>query len=144
MATDVRLDEVDGSYLVLDARVVKHAGSDFMLDAAARRHGGGPFRRALVHDESDGLTINFAGDYPGGVTLVGVSAVYPKAEAGQSRFNVPTLVVHGGISYEAQGVSLDGSAHTVTVGLDDELNKLQAQITALTARVAALEAKVNG
>ena len=30
------------------------------------------FRRALVHDESDGLTINFNNDYPGGVTVGGV------------------------------------------------------------------------
>ena len=37
--TDVRLDEQDGSYIVLDARVVKATGSDFMVDAASRRKG---------------------------------------------------------------------------------------------------------
>ena len=32
MATDVKLDEVDGTFLVLEARVVKAEASDFMLD----------------------------------------------------------------------------------------------------------------
>ena len=71
MAIDVRLDEVDGSFIVLDGRVVKAASSDFMLDAPGHRKAPNPFRRALVHDQSDGLTINFSGDYPGGVTVGG-------------------------------------------------------------------------
>ena len=29
-------------------------------------------RRALVHDTTDGLTVNFNRDYPGGVTIRGV------------------------------------------------------------------------
>ncbi len=29
-------------------------------------------RRALVHDTGDGLTVNFASDYPGGVTIRGI------------------------------------------------------------------------
>ena len=37
MATDIRLDAVDGTFLVLDARVVKAEASDFMLDSKARR-----------------------------------------------------------------------------------------------------------
>ena len=71
MTTDVRLDQVDGTFLELEARVVKAIASDFMLDQPSRRKGGGPHRRALVHDQNDGLTINFNGDYPGGVTVVG-------------------------------------------------------------------------
>jgi hypothetical protein len=69
--TDLLLDDVDGTFLTLTARVVKHAASDFMLDSVDRRRGGAEFRRALVHDETDGLTLNFAGDYPGGVTITG-------------------------------------------------------------------------
>ena len=68
MATDVKLDQADGSFLHLEARVVKAVGSDFMLDAPERRTAANPFRRALVHNQNDGLTVNFAGDYPGGVT----------------------------------------------------------------------------
>jgi hypothetical protein len=71
LTTDVRLDQVDGTFLELEARVVKAIASDFMLDQPSRRKGGGPHRRALVHDQNDGLTINFNGDYPGGVTLAG-------------------------------------------------------------------------
>ena len=58
MATDLRLDDVDGTFVVLDSRVVKALASDFMLDSPQRRKGSG-HRRALVHDQSDGLTINF-------------------------------------------------------------------------------------
>lgn len=72
MATDVRLDEGDGTVLALAARVVKAEATDFVLDAADRRRGPG-LRRALVHDQNDGLTINFNGDYPGGVTINGPS-----------------------------------------------------------------------
>ena len=138
MATDIRLDEGDGTYLVIDARVVKAAASDFMLDSAERRHGGGPLRRALVHDQNDGLTINFGGDYPGGVTLAGVAQVIPQHEQGQW----PTLVVHGDISYETRGIRNDppGPA-TITVSLNEELNKLTSWITELSAKVAALEAR---
>jgi hypothetical protein len=53
--TDVRLDEgSDGSFIVLEGRVVKAAGSDFMLDSSERRIGKKPFRRALVHDQNAG------------------------------------------------------------------------------------------
>src|ERR1700722_14198739 len=69
--TDVPLDDIDGSYLTLDARVVKVVATDLMIDAPERHTGDYQFRRALVHDQSDGLTLNFAGDYPGGVTIAG-------------------------------------------------------------------------
>jgi hypothetical protein len=140
MATDVRLDEGDGTFLVLDARVVKAVGSDFMLDSAERRKGGGPHRRALVHNQNDGLTVNFNGDYPGGVTIAGVAEIIPQREQGQLPVFLPTLVVRGGISYEVQGVKLEGGTTTITVVLDNELSKLQSQISELNAKVAALEA----
>jgi hypothetical protein len=138
MATDVKLDQGDGSFLELDARVVKAISSDFMLDQPSRRKGGGPFRRALVHDQNDGLTVNFNGDYPGGVTLVNVTEIFPQKQ---------TLVVRGGISYEAdvptgavgQG-AIEGETHTITVNLDELLSTYQSEILKLTARVAALEA----
>jgi hypothetical protein len=52
---------------------VRVVSSDLELDHAPRRgteHADRP-RRALVHDAQDGLTINFRGDYPGGVTVHG-------------------------------------------------------------------------
>lgn len=140
MATDVKLDEVDGTFLVLEGRVVKAVTSDFMLDSPARHKGDKPFRRAMVHDENDGLTVNFNGDYPGGVSLVGVAQIIPQR---QGQFGIPfaNLVVRGGISYEAQTVKIEGGSGTVTVFLDDELSKLQRQITELGAKIAALEAQ---
>ncbi len=44
---------------------------DLHLDNASRRSSSSGHRRALVHDFSDGLTINWASDYPGGVTIRG-------------------------------------------------------------------------
>lgn len=76
MPTDVKLDQQGGDWLILEGSVVKATASDLMLDAPGRRRGGAsPHRRALVHDFQDGLTLNFAGDYPGGVTVTGNLAV---------------------------------------------------------------------
>jgi hypothetical protein len=72
MPTDIKLDQGDGNWLVAEGEVLKTTASDFMLDSPHRRlPGGGPHRRALVHDTADGLTINFNGDYRGGVTVMG-------------------------------------------------------------------------
>jgi hypothetical protein len=130
MSTDMRLDQVDGSFLELDARVVKVISSDFMLDQPSRRKGGGPHRRALVHDQNDGLTINFNGDYPGGVTLV----------------DLKTLQVRGDITFGIPGTKIDGGLGTsgtvmVPVSLTKTISELQAEINQLAAKVAALEAQ---
>ncbi|EEW26860.1 hypothetical protein [Rhodobacter ferrooxidans] len=76
MSSDVKLnDGSDASWVTVEANVLNVKGTDVILDSAARRGGhGGPFRRALVHDQSDGLTINFNNDYPGGVTINGLRA----------------------------------------------------------------------
>jgi len=147
MATDVRLDEgSDGSFIVLEGRVVKAAGSDFMLDSPERRIGSKPFRRALVHDQADGLTINFANDYQGGVTLNAVREISPhRVPQGASLHPTPTLVVRGGIEFEVHTslilVGGGGGVEVTTLSLIGELTKLQDQISALQAKVAALEAK---
>lgn len=76
MPTDIKLDQQGGNWLILEGSVLKTTAADLMLDSPARRRGGAsPHRRALVHDFQDGLTINFAGDYPGGVTVTGNLAV---------------------------------------------------------------------
>jgi hypothetical protein len=155
MATDVILDQGDGNVLVLDARVVKAQGSDFILEADDRRKGGGPLRRALVHDQNDGLTVNFGGDYPGGITMTGVAEVTPQ----QGSSLTPTLVVRGDISFEEITFSdfhrtkgpvhagppfkplVEGGFSKVTIILSEELRKMQSQIADLSAKVAALEAK---
>jgi hypothetical protein len=147
MATDVKLDQRDGTFLELHGRIVKSVSSDFMLDSAERRKGGGPFRRALVHDQNDGLTINFAGDYPGGVTLNAVREISPhQIKKGPFQLEDPTpiLVVRGGIEFEVHSTSItiggDHGVKVTTLSLNGELTKLQNQISALQAKVAALEA----
>jgi hypothetical protein len=137
--SDVVLD--DGEQVTVLCNNLNVQGHDLLLDSPARRKPNGPqFRRALVHDQNDGLTVNFGGDYPGGVSVNEVAELRPLRQPGLLPSLVPTLVVRGGISYEAQGVMLDGSDTTITVLLDEVLSKLNAQIADLGARVAALEA----
>ena len=146
MATDVKLDQIDGTFLVLEGRVVKAVTSDFMLDSPVRRKGGGPFRRALVHDQNDGLTVNFNGDYPGGVTVAGVAQIIPLRQQGMSPIQPSTLVVRGDISFEMPGISgvfgLPGSGQGGTVmiptSLNEQITSLQDQISKLSEKVAAL------
>jgi hypothetical protein len=64
--TDIRFD---GDWILLEGAVTKSVTSDFMLDTAGRRTTNTPYRRALVHDFTDGLTLNWDRDYPGGVTI---------------------------------------------------------------------------
>lgn len=72
MATDIKLDQQGGNWVVVEGNVLKITAADFMLDSPVRRSAGGSaHRRALVHNSGDGLTINFANDYRGGVTVVG-------------------------------------------------------------------------
>jgi len=149
MATDVKLDQGDGSFLVLEGRVVKATASDLMLDSPARRKGPNTFRRALVHNQSDGLTVNFANDYPGGITLNGVTEISPQTPKGGGPVSVtldptPRLKLRGSLDFEVHSIPLLGSGGESTVTtftLHVELQKLQNQISQLKAKVAALEAK---
>jgi hypothetical protein len=140
MSTDVRLDQGDGSFLELDARVVKAVGSDFMLDSPDRRKGGGPFRRALVHDLNDGLTVNFAGDYPGELTING------------SLINLNTLTLGSPAAgdvrltfFHPDELDKDGNPRVAgfneTVFLGVLLTTLRDEISSLKDRVAKLETK---
>ncbi len=70
MESDIKLlkrgtVQIEGKELHLKAHDIK-------LDNLSRRKkGASGHRRAMVHDNTDGLTINFNGDYPGGVTMNG-------------------------------------------------------------------------
>ncbi|WP_239308780.1 MULTISPECIES: hypothetical protein [unclassified Frankia] len=69
MGADISLDGPQEGWTTVDGAVLNVRTSDMILDAPARRTNPSGFRRALVHDQGDGLTINFNGDYPGGVTI---------------------------------------------------------------------------
>ncbi len=77
MATDIRLDDDPTErWVTVDAGVLNIKGTDLILDSPERQGAHpGRFRRALVHDTNDGLTINFADDYTGGVTINDVAAL---------------------------------------------------------------------
>ena len=53
----------------IETNVLNVQGSDLILDSPERRQNRSGFRRAVVHDQGDGISINFGGDYPGGVTI---------------------------------------------------------------------------
>jgi hypothetical protein len=75
MKSDIKLDN---NHLHLEGDFIHCASMDFILDNPQRNKGmGGPLRRALVHDFNDGLTLNWAGDYPGGVTIFGKTINLP-------------------------------------------------------------------
>lgn len=142
MATDVILDDHDGNWLTLSAFVINCAGSDFILASPGRRSSPIGFRRALVHDAEDGLTINFNSDYPGGVTINSVTRISPKKPTG--RINplavrtVPELSVDGGVRFVwDHGPRIAGPAKE-EVSLQSVIEDLQREIAALKERVAAL------
>lgn len=61
---EVKLDTLSGDQLLVAHHTLK-------LDHPARRSTASGQRRALAHDQKDGLTINAGDDYPGGVTIDG-------------------------------------------------------------------------
>lgn len=99
VATNMHLDQSDGRGIRMAADILEVAGSDLVLDYPPRRKNDDGWRRALVHDENDGLTINFNGDYPGGVTIVGLnnklSASGPARVIYQNNFDAPELPKNG-------------------------------------------------
>ena len=125
MPTDIKLDQQGGNWLILEGSVLKTTASDLMLDSPGRRRGGpSPHRRALVHDSQDGLTINFAGDYPGGVTVTGNLAV------------TGSLAVTGDLN-------LAGTALSATIAsLQAALASIQRTVGEAGPRLDALESTV--
>lgn len=59
----------DGETVLIEGTFLRSQTTDLMLDAPSRRKVAGGNRRALVHDFDDGLTVNWANDYPAGVTI---------------------------------------------------------------------------
>ncbi len=57
--------------LIIKPFAVKLLGADLRIDCKKRRKTKTPYRRAVVHNQQDGLTVNWAKDYPGGVTING-------------------------------------------------------------------------
>jgi hypothetical protein len=74
MASDIELGQgAREEWTTVTGAVLKAAVSDLMIDSPGRRSDSGGHRRAMVHDYEDGLTVNWANDYPGGVRINQVS-----------------------------------------------------------------------
>ncbi|WP_045875179.1 hypothetical protein [Pseudofrankia sp. DC12] len=71
MPADIILDDSDDGLVTIQGEILKSETTDFKLDSPERRSVDGGERRALVHNVNDGLTVNFEGDYPGGVSIDG-------------------------------------------------------------------------
>ncbi|CAA6807407.1 MAG: Unknown protein [uncultured Thiotrichaceae bacterium] len=72
MSCDIKFK---GSYVIIEGSHAQFTTTDLMLDAPSRRKNNVNYRRALVHDHKDGLTINYNSDYPNGVTIDGETKV---------------------------------------------------------------------
>lgn len=121
---------------------------DLELDSSDRRKNDSPFRRALVHDQRDMLTINYAGDYPNGVRILSgkvdamgravIAVGYPRDRdiaitTGQSvglyAKEYITINAHKSINLNAPVVKIGN------LDLIDEIQKLRKELNELKARV---------
>jgi hypothetical protein len=129
--SDVVLDEgTEQVTVVCDNLNIQ--GHDFLLDSSERRRPNSPtFRRALVHDQNDGLTLNFGHDYPGGVTINNVQALDLTGDL-QFRILSFSQVFHPG---EPPQPALEKvSLVDVIITLRKEIADLQAQVAQLAAK----------
>lgn len=176
--SDIRFD---GDWVLIEGTIAKATSTDLMLDSAGRRRSSTPHRRALVHDFDDGLTVNWANDYPAGVTINAAKRInghnngdwidvasrvvqvkgsdlmldYQPRRANSTAFR--RALVHGWndtltLNYNRDypgGVLIEGPVRmpggAVIAGQDVAavLTSLSTQVSALSARVAALEAKLS-
>jgi hypothetical protein len=165
MATDLRLDDIDGNYVVIDSGVLKSTATDFLLDNPSRHTGTHHLRRALVHDQRDGLTINFNSDYPGGVTINDVVALHNHF-SGINIYNVREISAFGAATHSGTGTGGTGTGtggmqagslvlrgeilidktpatapghQSDTISLHAVLTQLQDRVQQLSNRIAELE-----
>jgi hypothetical protein len=145
--TDIVLDDNGGNWITVDAGVVRTTATDVMIDNLARRGAAtSPHRRALVHDMTDGLTVNFANDYTGGLTLNGVVRVTPREQKASGPIDphlepqIPQLVIEGGVQFVWNDGwdSLSVKHRTREVNLQALIEALQTEVADLRSRLEAL------
>ena len=123
---------------------------DLCLDSPDRRNPNfpTPYRRALVHDPDDGLTMNWAKDYPGGVTISGNTRIDSNLEVeGEAKFkNVVEFLGKVKIQTviltpirQPSGATVNVPV-TIQIDVYDEITKLKNEITQLKTALAAVQA----
>ncbi len=135
----------DGENVIVEGHWLKSRTWDIMLDASDRRLSQGGFRRALVHDPHDRLTINYNHDYPNGVQIEGqlvVDGLFVRGKAGfAGGIDTPDITV--GHPSEPPLVTVGGpppGGGSSGLDLVGAVRALEQEIAQLKARVAALEA----
>jgi hypothetical protein len=108
---------LDGQNCIVDGNWMLVRCFDIKLDAAGRRGGAGGERRALVHGFSDELVVNYADDYPGGVTIRGV-VTFP-GRIRQRHFRLESHDLH--LDHPERRSSAGGERRALVHGFNDEL-----------------------
>lgn len=157
------------SDLELRDHTIHLSAADLMLEFASRRTEVGEHRRALTHDYTDGLTLNWARDYPGGITLLGPVRIPDEVTFGTGHAQRIILEVHepypssasrggagtkkGGpeelqsrlLSPQSQQAIRESKAQLTgqppRVDLERELHRLWDEVVRLREQVAELEAR---
>lgn len=109
--------KLDGSTVIAEGNWLLVKCLDIKLDSPDRRSQSGGERRALVHGFNDELVVNYADDYPGGVTIRG-------------EIHIPGKIKQNHVRLEAHDLHLDhpdrrstsgGSRRALVHGFSDEL-----------------------
>lgn len=133
--SDIKLD---GDNVIVEGTTTLFRTYDLYIDAQSRRSNQNGSRRALVHNSQDGLTINYNGDYPGGVTIYGKVAT-PNAltvgslEVGSTLGQLLLRASNLEVTVKTQATQI--TEMTTRIGKMESLLKAQAQ------KLAELEAK---
>ena len=101
------------SDLKLVGNQVRVEACDLVVDAAERRKAASGQRRALVHDFNDGLTVNWADDYPGGVTINGAHTITGVRSIHKQDGWVAPIAIDGGVAVANGILHVTGGGHAV-------------------------------
>lgn len=108
---------LDGGNCIIDGNWLLVHCLDLKLDAPSRRSSASGERRALVHGFNDELVVNFADDYPGGVTIRGEIRIPEKIK--QNHLMLESHDLH--LDHPDRRSSTSGSRRALVHGFNDEL-----------------------
>jgi hypothetical protein len=108
---------LDGGNAIVDGDFLVVRCLDLKLDAPSRRSTNTGQRRALVHGFNDELVVNWAKDYPGGVTIRGNLSIPEKIK--QNHVRMESTDLH--LDHPARRSAAGGERRALVHGFNDEL-----------------------